>query len=412
MTTDTSMNSHAPISSASMVGTPDREQLVKRARQLAPLLRGLASQHDQDRRVSAQAIEALRDAGFFRIVKPQSAGGWEMHPGTFFEVAREVTRADTAAGWILCLAGIHPWLLGMFDPRFQDEVFAGGRDVVVPVLSGGVGRDVRVFREKEGLRISGRWLYASGIDVADWVCVMVALTEPGKPPEMRLVAVPQDAFTIDESSWQVASMRGTGSKDVLLADYLVPAHRTMSWSDAQNGIYPGAARNQGAMYRMPLNALFALCTATGVVGGAFGLLDTVVDLGRKRIANATNTAQFDDRYNQIELGHAAAQIHIAFRAIESDIDEMYAQAQAGKAFSVEQRARYRADAAMASRTAIAACTQLIQTCGGAILQQGPLERRYRDVNGMASHFLLQPEVGCELYGKTLYGIELPANVRL
>lgn len=391
---------------------PDARELLQRAVELAPLLRSLSQRHERERRVSAEAIAAVRQAGFFRIVQPRSCGGWGLHPRVLFEVAREVTRADTATGWVLCLAGVHPWLLGMFEPRFQDEVFAGGRDVVVPVLSGGVGRNVRVERGEHELLVSGRWLYASGIDVADWVCVMVPVPAADGPPEQRLAAVPRECFTVDDDSWQVASMRGTGSKDVTLQACRIPLYRTISWADAQRGAYPGRARNAGPMYGMPLNAVFALCTATGVVGGAFGLLDTVVELGRKRVANATSTAQSDDRYNQIELGQAAAQIHIAFRSIVSDIDEMYRQAEEGVPFSVEQRARYRADAALAARAAVAASTRLVQTCGGAILPQGPLERAYRDVNGMASHFLLQPEVGGELYGKTLYGIELPANVRL
>jgi alkylation response protein AidB-like acyl-CoA dehydrogenase len=397
---------------ASTTQAPSLDELVARARALAPLLREWAPRHEAARRVSDEAIGAMREAGLFRIVQPAACGGWDMHPRALFECAREIARADTAAGWILCLAGVHPWLLGMFEPRFQDEVFGDGRDAVVPVLSGGVGRNVQVAVDGDGLRLSGRWLYASGVDVADWLCVMVPVPVNGGPPEQRLAAVPRSAFTVDESSWQVASMRGTGSKDVTLSDCRVPLYRTISWADAQRGVYPGQGRNHGPMYRMPLNAVFALCTSAGVVGGAFGLLDAVIELGRKRIANATSTAQSEDRHNQIELGQGAAQIHMAHRLIVSDIDEMHAQAARGEPFSQEQRARYRADAALAARMAVAAAGRLVATCGGAILPQGPVERFFRDIHGMASHFLLQAEVGGELYGKTLYGLELPPNTRL
>ena len=273
-------------------------------------------------------------------------------------------------------------------------------------------RGVRVAVDEAELVISGRWLYASGVDVADWLCVMIPVATAQGDAEQRLAAIPRSAFVIDEQTWQVASMRGTGSKDVVLENCRVPMYRTLCWADAQRGVHPGKVRNQGPMYSMPLNALFALCTAAGVVGGAFGLLDAVIELGRKRIANATGAAQADDRYNQIELGQAAAQVHIAFRTIVSDVDEMYRQAAEGESFTVEQRARYRTDAALASRAAVAASMRLVATCGGAILPQGPLERAFRDVNGMASHFLLQAEVGGELYGRTLYGLELPKNARL
>ncbi|MNR05582.1 Flavin-dependent monooxygenase, oxygenase subunit HsaA [compost metagenome] len=189
-------------------------------------------------------------------------------------------------------------------------------------------------------------------------------------------------------------------------------HRTLSWSDAQAGIYPGSARNDGAMYRLPLNAVFALSTAMGVVGGAYGLLDAVVELGRKRIANASQTAQGSDLHNQSELGQCASMVHMAYQLLMADVDEMFAQAESGTDFSQEQRARYRADAATAARTAVTASERIIVSCGGALLPEGPLERAFRDVHGMASHFLLQPQVGGELYGKALYGVAIPASVRL
>jgi hypothetical protein len=96
------------------------------------------------------------------------------------------------------------------------EVFGGGRDAVVPVLSGGVGRGVQVALDGTDLVVSGRWLYASGVEVADWLCVMVPVPDGNGPPRQVLAAVPRERFEVDQGSWQVASMRGTGSKDVLL----------------------------------------------------------------------------------------------------------------------------------------------------------------------------------------------------
>lgn len=392
---------------------PSPEELIQRARGLIPALRAMGRSHDDQGRVSDAAIGLLRQAEFFRIVQPPACGGFGMHPRVLWAVAREVTRADTATGWILCLAGVHPWLLGMFDPRAQDEVFTEGRQAVVPVLSGGVARDVQVQCTASGYQVTGRWLYASGVEVADWMCVMIPAPARGADAaEQRLALVPRTAFGINQQSWRVASMRGTGSKDVSLESCEIPLYRTISWADAQLGIFPGSSRNHGPMYRMPLNAIFALSTAAGVVGGAYGLLDAVIEVGRKRIANANRAAQHEDRYNQLELGQCASMVHMAYRLLISDIDEMHEQAEAHKPFSTEQRARYRADAAIAARTAVTAADRMVSACGGAILPQGPLERAFRDVRGMASHFLLQPEIGGELYGRTLYGLDLPAHTRL
>lgn len=402
-----------PLPTEAEHGIPSPEVLVERARQMVPLLRSMGRSHDENGRVSDSAMALLREAGFFRIVQPRSSGGFGMHLRVLWAVAREVTRADTATGWILCLAGVHPWLVGMFPPEAQDEVFHQGCDAVVPVLSGGVGRDVVVRPTAHGYAVSGRWLYASGIEVADWVCVMIpAPATDDDAAHQRLALVPRTAFEVDQQSWRVASMRGTGSKDVRLSDVAIPAHRTISWPDAQVGVYPGSVRNTGAMYRLPLNAVFALSTAMGVVGGSYGLMDAVVDVGRKRIANASQAPQGNDTFSQAELGQCASMVHMAYQLLISDVDEMFAQAAQGIEFTQEQRARYRADAATAARTAVAATERIVVTCGGALLPEGELERAFRDVHGMASHFLLQPQVGGELYGKALYGVAIPSSVRL
>jgi alkylation response protein AidB-like acyl-CoA dehydrogenase len=74
--------------------------------------------------------------------------------------------------------------------------------------------------------------------------------------------------------------------------------------------------------------------------------------------------------------------------------------------SLEVQARHRADAAIISRTALAAADQLISALGTASLTSGlPAERALRDIHTMASHFRVQPEPACELYGKVLLDLE-------
>jgi 3-hydroxy-9,10-secoandrosta-1,3,5(10)-triene-9,17-dione monooxygenase len=56
---------------------------------------------------------------------------------------------------------------------------------------------------------------------------------------------------------------------------------------------------------------------------------------------------------------------------------------------------------------------MFNAVGGSLLPTGsPLERAFRDIHAMASHFLLQPEPAAELHGRALLGLDLPAGARI
>lgn len=92
---------------------------------------------------------------------------------------------------------------------------------------------------------------------------------PGQDgPCPALVLVPQEEFTIDQSSWNVVGMRGTGSKNVVLEDVFVPEHRFMDWARPQTGGRHPDGSNDGSIYRYPLNSAFAISVAAPTLGTA------------------------------------------------------------------------------------------------------------------------------------------------
>jgi 3-hydroxy-9,10-secoandrosta-1,3,5(10)-triene-9,17-dione monooxygenase len=400
-----------PASKRAESAAPAPEALIARARALIPVLRARAAACEDARRIPDETVRDLVAAGFFRITQPASAGGYAMSPSVLWAVAREIGRGCGSTAWIMSLLGLHPWLVGMFEPRAQDEVFADG-DAIVPVLTGGVGRDLDVTAIAGGYEISGLWRYASGIDIATWVIAMVPLPRGGAS-EPHLILVPKSSFRIAHASWNVLGMRGTGSKDVRLERAFVPAHRVVPWLDAQRGVYPGSAVNREPTYRAPLNGLFAMSTAAAVVGVASGAVDHFVEAIKARTVTGTGQRQIEDKAAQLEAGQCAAQVHMAFALLARDVDEMYEIARRDDAFTLEQRARYRMDAALISRTALAAADRMFNAVGGSLLPSGaPLERCFRDIHAMASHFLLQPEPAGELYGRVLLGLDLPQGARV
>lgn len=392
--------------------TPAPQKLITAAQDLIPWLRARGPQHDDAKRISSEVAERLRALGFFRICQSRANGGYGMRPSVLWRVTRELARGDSATAWIHGLAGLHPWVVGMFEPRAQDEVFAHGRDAVAIALTGNVGRGVKATRESEGYRVTGKWSYASGIDIADWVFPLVEVPAGDGGTEQRLLLVPQSGFRIDHESWNVFGMRGTGSKDVFLSHEFVPFHRTVRWTDVLNGEFPGRARNTDPMYGMPHTSLFVMSVAAPIIGVACGVLDIYIETLRKRVPAGTGVPQNEDRFSLAELGKAASTINLAFNSLLRAADQMYDQAAAGRPFTLEQRAGFRMEGATIAEMARSAGDQLVRNLGGSLLPNGPLERCFRDLRSMASHFLIQTNPSAEWFGRILLGQPLPPNARV
>jgi len=62
--------------------------------------------------------------------------------------------------------------------------------------------------------------------------------------------------------------------------------------------------------------------------------------------------------------------------------------------------------------ALDAADDLVRNLGGSIVPVGPLERYFRDLHAMSSHFLMQITPSAELHGRALLGMQLPPNARI
>src|SRR5262245_41754456 len=78
-------------------------ELLARAAELRPLLERNAARGEEDRRIADESIDALAEAGLFRITVPRRFGGNEVDITTKLEVSAAVAQADGATGWVLAL---------------------------------------------------------------------------------------------------------------------------------------------------------------------------------------------------------------------------------------------------------------------------------------------------------------------
>ncbi len=379
--------------------TADSSALIQRARDMAPALRASAAAADRDRAISEESMALIHDAGFLRILQPRENGGYALPPDVLWRVTCEVAQGCASTAWLVGLSGANVWLLSLLDASARAEIFANGASVLVPVMTGSAGRDVVVQEVSGGYEISGRWGYASGIDHADWVAVLAPL-----PNGLALAVIEADAFTVDQDSWHVLGMRGTGSKDIALAKTVVPHHRTLSWDAIQAG-----RAHDDPLYRFPANPFLTMSVAAPLIGTARSIVAALAEaMGRRINANPTSKG-VDDRRAPATLGGCAAEVAMAETALYDNSARLYA---AGVP-ELAERARLRASTVVAARTALNAATRAATAAGGNLLRQGSaLERGFRDIHAMASHFLLQPDISTEAYGCLLLDLPPPESARL
>jgi 3-hydroxy-9,10-secoandrosta-1,3,5(10)-triene-9,17-dione monooxygenase len=79
---------HAPRLAPTLNDSTDgtRAALLDAVRAIAPVLRDNADRAERDSRLTAEATDALRTAGLFRLGVPQAVGGSEVAPATCIDV--------------------------------------------------------------------------------------------------------------------------------------------------------------------------------------------------------------------------------------------------------------------------------------------------------------------------------------
>ena len=78
--------------------------LLDKVKDMASTLRSYAAEAETARQLSQPVVDAMRQAGLYRMARPTAFGGLELDPVSMFRVVEEVARHDSAAGWTLQLS--------------------------------------------------------------------------------------------------------------------------------------------------------------------------------------------------------------------------------------------------------------------------------------------------------------------
>jgi 3-hydroxy-9,10-secoandrosta-1,3,5(10)-triene-9,17-dione monooxygenase len=382
--------------------------LVDKAKSLVPNLRTRGKETDEIRRIPEATMNELKEAGLFKLLRPQIYGGYQTSMRTYSDVIVEISRGCASTGWILSLCAIRELMVAeSFTEKAHLEIFGENED---DVLFAGVYEPRKcIARKVEGgyLIEEGFWMFCSGSLHATWGYFGMAITdEDGKLVDQALMTLPFDELEIMDD-WNTMGLRGTGSNSVKMTNVFIPDHRVVSFAEVLNGKFKSDHFRDIPLYNV---ALFpALALSLGLPG--LGLVKAALEFFQEVLPNR-KAAHIGVEYLKDSstlhslLAEAALKIDTASMHYFHVADELDKWAESGKFMEPHARVKALADIGHANQVSKEALDILMLASGSGFVYEGhPLQRIFRDFWTLYSHRTLSPMITKENYGRVLAGLE-------
>jgi len=371
------------------------EEVLDRVRALTAGIREGAAAAEEARNISRDSAEALLGAGIARILVPPRFGGYGLGFDTWFEVLREIGKADASHSWCAGLMICHAYWVGLFAEEAQKAVWADGVDIGIAssILPHG-----NVAAVKGGFNVSGQFPFSSGINHSQWV-ILGGMVESDVGPQLTLFLLgPGKCKVVD--TWNTAGMRATGSNTVVCHDVFVPTSHTVRISDLAEGSAPGGSLYENPIYRAPLFSYAPLGFVAPMLGAAQGAYEMFREWTKAR-RNALGVPLSGLTSIQVRMARAAADLDAA----ELLLRRVAEIAQAPTKPSLELRARAMRDTSRASEMCIDVIDTLIAMSGTAgFVATHPIQRAWRDIHFASMHIALNSEMNFSHFGRCELGL--------
>jgi indole-3-acetate monooxygenase len=383
------------------------ETLLDATRALAPAIRAAAADIERDRQLPAPLLDALHEAGLFRMTLPRDLGGLEVDALTVTRVLEELGAADGSVAWCVLIAAASSAVLGWLPRAFAEQVASDSRVVVAGTLMP-TGQAVEA---DGGYRVTGRWAFASGIRHATWVYATTVLMDGADPrrgatgqPDTRICLVPLEQATVQDT-WYTAGLRGTGSDHFTLQDAFVPFEHAIDPAP----ILFGSSRSAWHTYPFYQCATLLVSIFGGLqIGIARGVLEEFWSLAQSKTPWQARQVLRDQNRIQAAVARAQAQIESARTYVHSALGDLWDTVATTGRSAPEQRARALLAQAYASDLAMDVVDALGHLAGTtALYTPNRFDQALRDVRAAAAHRALSLPM-FEAAGRVALGMEAAA----
>ncbi len=377
---------------------------IGRATRLAPIIEAAIDRIESGRRVPTDVMSALHGEELFRMCLPRWLGGGEVTPQVIVRVMEIIAAADASTAWCLGQALGCSRMAGFLDREVAREVFTSPDALLAWGPPDGAANAVAV---DGGYRVTGKWRFASGVRNANWLGPICAVREPDGSPRLgpggkplhRSMLLPISSATLSDF-WHVIGLRGTGSDSFAIDDLFIPEAYSFDRGSSAD------RREDGPLYRLGLTTFYGIAFAGVALGVAQSALDDFIRLAAEKTPSYASGVLRENPAVQRQVAEAEANLGSARSYLMDRIEVAWNSGHPPDDWPLDMRARLRiacTNAVIQSRNVV---EYAYQSAGsGAIFQDNPFERRFRDINTIAQQAQGQP-VNFEHAGMALMGVEL------
>jgi len=339
----------------------------------------------QDRRISPEVLNALRNAGFLRLFLPKSLGGLEIDPLNAAKLVEEVAKYNTTAAWAMMVANTAIWWCNRLPEEGVEEIFSDGADTFI---AGAFHPPMKAKPVGNGFIINGRTPLASNVHEAKWIFVTAFVMEGesmkfnnGIPEIIGVFMKADDCSIID--TWHTIGMKATDSNDISAEEVFVPHHLSYP-------LIPGFIPNSyysGPLYRFPaIGASIASLITPVALSVARNAIEELKVLAQRKIPFGSSVSVREKGSAQRKLGMAEAFVQSGRAYLHSELTSCWNKILKDEPITLEERARLVLAVTHTNQTCHQA-VDMMYSLGGTsgIYLSNALSRYFTDANVIRQH---------------------------
>ncbi len=365
---------------------PSSAELISRAESLIPLLRANASLAERLGRVPDENVEAIEEAGLFRMLMPAKRGGYGTDAATAAAAMTHIASGCPSTAWVMSIYSGIGRMAESLPEETLAEIYAERPNAKFSGTFAAAGAVCEAVDGGVRIRGRGRWPFNSGCHHADWDLLRVSIEERDGTTSDAFCLIPLSELTIADD-WHVMGAAGTGSNSVECGELFIPEHRvSRRIADAFKALQVG---DSGYAF-----------TAALPLGMARYALEAFHDLAKNRGIRMLGYERMYDSADRPDGDRHRAHQHQ---------DDRVLPALGALDTPAGRRADHRSDADRRRRTqcyklAREAIERLFDVCPtDEIRLDRPIQRLLRDLLAFTHQGAMAPYVNWERYGRHLVG---------
>lgn len=387
-----------------MVESQVEADLLERTRAIVPELRSRSEEAAVLRRVPAENLELMRQAGSLKTLQSTRNGGYGLGIRAHLDTVATLAEGCASTAWCAGVIQAHSWMLSHFPVEAQDEVYGANADASVAAVIGPRGKATKT---DDGYVLSGFWPFASGNEISEWLLLGAVVHDAdGNPVDEGDFLVPTSAV-VRHDDWFVNGLTATGSCSVSVDNLAIPAHRYMSLAGlVMANAGPGTSAQEGWNHRCAAVPVLTIALTGSAIGIARRALQDFPGLIKGKTIAYTADDQYTHPHTHIQAAQAAMLVHEGELLLYHCADEIDAAGREGRTLDLQTRARMRVDCATGVRRLLEAVEIMFHASGASgIRLASPLTRAVADLRAINQHGLLNLEMNQEMYGRIVLGLE-------